>query len=914
MDRLKQLIDKKTLILHSKTLRGHLILWGLILVVIPSLLLVSIFAVHELRDTEREQKERLQSVITMQHNAINRWFEERSADMRDIPNWRVIKNGDLDGSRERISQYLQSQNEFYDIILMDTQGISVIDPLLGPETDFSDREYFKEAKKGHSSISKVIIGRGASQGKPIIVFASPIYDKNGQFSGVIAGAVEMKTIDAIMEDFRFGETGETFLADKEGMMLTESRFTPELILKGMVKESTKLVLKVDSYALHNAPNEKIGAGVYKDYRGVEVIGAYQWLDDRQWLIVGKIDKTEALRSFYRQIFFMILVFIAVLIASLPLTLGLSRKVNRPLEGLLQGSQAIDCGDYDHKIPNDILQKAPEELQRLCMTFNTMAEGLKNKDSEITASRDALIKARDVALEASTAKSEFLANMSHEIRTPMNAILGMAELLWETQLTAEQEKYVRVFRMAGETLLNLINDILDLSKIEAGHLEIEYAEFDLNEVVEKTCEVLALRAHEKDIELTYRLAPDVPLYLQGDAGRLRQVLNNLIGNAVKFTEKGEVSLEITAMNVENGKAELQFAIRDTGIGIPANKMEHIFDRFTQVDSSITRKYGGTGLGLAISLRLVDLMGGSITVDSQVGVGSTFCFSVRFGVQAEAPAILCLPVEELQGLQVLVIDDNETNRFILSEILTVWGAIVTECGNGLQGLAELERAGKTSNPFQLVLLDGCMPDMDGFSVAASIKSTPSLAGLTVMMLTSAARNGDIARCAKLGVASYLIKPIKRLELLNLILKAMGKVRASSLQSSDKIPVPQVKPLRMLVVDDSADNRLLIQAYLKKLPFTIHMAENGQEAVALFKENTYDIVFMDMQMPVMDGYTATRAIREWERQERQRPTPIIALTAYALKEDAAKSLDAGCSAHVAKPVKKDGLLRTITEYTKE
>lgn len=904
----------KHILLGLNTLRGQLTLWGLVLILLPSIAFLLTFVIYELHDMEREQAERLQAMLTMQHNAIDRWFDERTGDIRDIADWESAKSGDADRFQEKIARYLAGQHEFFNIILINAQGIAVADPVAGSGTNYADREYFKKVKQGDTVVSRVLSGRGAAKGAPIIAFAVPVYDNGGQFSGAVMGAVKLDTIDAIMRDFRFGDTGETFLVTKDGMMITESRFTPELIQAGIVDQSTRLALKVDSVGIRKAAVEEYGFATGKDYRGVEVMGAFQRMDDRQWIIIGKIDKKEAYAPFYRQIFYMLLIFTAELSAALLLTLALARRFNRPVQALMEGSRAIDGGNYGYSINGAVIQGAPEELRQLCSTFNSMAEGLKDKDEEIKTASEALVEARDTAVQASMAKSQFLANMSHEIRTPMNAILGMAELLWETKLSSEQEKYVGVFRAAGENLLNIINDILDLSKIEAGHLELDKTEFDLNELIEKTGEVLALRAHEKNLELTYHIERDVPLYLKGDVVRLRQVLTNLIGNAIKFTDEGEVSLEVSTVSVTAKKAQLQFAVRDTGIGIPPDKQEHIFRRFTQVDASTTRKYGGTGLGLAISQRLVDLMGGSITVDSEVGVGSIFRFTADFDVQDTPPVSVALSVEELQGLKALIIDDNDTNRFILTETLTAWGARVTACADGPAGLAELERVSQTGDPFQLVLLDGCMPGMDGFSVAASIKSNPGLAGVTVMMLTSAVCRGDIARCSDLGIASYLIKPVKRSELLTLILDTMGKARAVKKESTDKNRTATLKPLNILLVDDSPDNRLLIQAYLKKLPYTINTAENGQEAVVLFKSGQYDIVFMDMQMPVMDGYTATRIIREWEMLNRRSATPIIALTAYALKEDAAQSMAAGCDAHVAKPVKKGILFSIIAEHTKE
>ncbi|MDH5669069.1 MAG: PAS domain S-box protein, partial [Nitrospira sp.] len=520
---------------------------------------------------------------------------------------------------------------------------------------------------------------------------------------------------------------------------------------------------------------------------------------------------------------------------------------------------------------------------------------------------------ETAVSATKAKSQFLASMSHEIRTPMNAIIAMADLLQETPLSNEQQEYVGRFSRAATNLLDLVNDILDLSKIEAGHLELEAIAFDTHDLIDHIGELMAARAHTKHLDLVAFVHPDVPTWVIGDQTRLRQVLTNLVGNAIKFAEQGEIVLYVEPY--EDDPGAIRYSVSDSGIGIPADKMETIFESFTQVDASTTRRFGGTGLGLSISKQLVEMMGGRLTADSIEGIGSTFSFALRLPEAPGSPSHPPSPISDLRGRRILIVDDNETNRMVVREYLMRYEPVLVEAADGPEALAALDAAQQDARPFDLAILDYQMPGMNGLDLAQNIRARKDGASLPLVLHPSDLRGQALSRARELGINSYAYKPVSRKRLLESIATALGVTSAA--QGKPEPPPPlhatTLRPLRILVVDDVEDNRDVVKLFLKHTSYVVEEAANGLVAVEKVQAGTYDLVLMDVQMPVMDGLMATATIREWEQANHRSQTPIISLTANAFREDLEKTLAAGCTAHVTKPIKKQALLAAIAQYAK-
>jgi signal transduction histidine kinase/CheY-like chemotaxis protein len=814
--------------------------------------------------------------------------------------------------RRLLDDYHDIYPGFITLFVADRTG--VVTEILPRRTDnppISDRQYFVDAMRlKRRVVSEVILGRVSHV--PIVTIAVPLLAASGEATGVVGGSLDLSKFDRFVQDLH---------------TLAEARIT-------VVDQNNRVIYSSDKnpIALENIAQETVAgastaeAGVFRYRRrgpgrvGPEQLVAVSTITTTGWRVFVE-QPMVALRLQSTGYYAMTLALVLLALVGAVLgARGFAGAVTRPLEELVTIVRNISVhgGEGEARLvsapPAEIaallrdvngmqtrlgdsyqqLQQALAHRERLNAELQALTAELDQKVRDRT---EELAAATRIAEEANKAKSEFLANMSHEIRTPLNGIIGMTELALDTPLSGEQREYLSMVKSSADGLLGILNDILDFSKIEMRRLELESIPFSTRDHIAEVLKPLALRAEEKKLELICHVLSDVPHVAVGDPGRLRQVLVNLVGNAIKFTERGQILVQVQVESVGPDATVLHYFVSDSGIGIPKAKQETVFEPFRQADGSTTRRFGGTGLGLTISSTLVELMGGRIWLDSAPNEGSTFHFTVRLGITDARPDA---PAVELTNLRVLIVDDNDVNRRILHDLLLRWNMKPTAVDSGKAGIQALKDAAARHRPFALVLLDANMPDTDGFEVARLIRAEPQLASATIMMLSSSGQHNESARAREIGIANYLTKPVDQRDLLAAIGRALAGANAPR-AALPTVMLPTDLPARrlnLLLAEDNPVNQRLAASILERRGHKVAIVGNGREAVDATEQRTFDVVLMDVQMPEMGGFEATALIRERERESGCH-LPIIAITAHVMKGDRERCLAAGMDEYITKPL---------------
>jgi signal transduction histidine kinase/DNA-binding response OmpR family regulator len=806
------------------------------------------------------------------------------------------------GQLDSLEKFVQDEQAlltvFDDLYVFDAKGVLLVDWPVKPGRrmlDMASRDYIQGVlKTGEPVISAPILGRATQQ--PIVVVAAPIKDANGQLVGILGGVLNLYKPNLLgsIANRKNGETGYYYLVSQDRLRIAHP--DPALIFKTVPPNSGNIPFE-------NAMKGFEGTQEGYNTRGVKGLSTFKKLATTGWIVASVVPSAEAfapVESLYQK---MLGLSGLLLLVMAPLLWIFVARVVRPLAVLARAMHQTAARMRDGQVVAPIAQVGGHEIQTVTHAFNEFV------DARIHAEKD-LAMARDAAQAANASKSDFLANMSHEIRTPMNGILGMTELCLQTRLTTEQRSYLDMVSTSAHSLLAVINDILDFSKIEARKLSLDPHPFSLHSLIRQATRTLSLRAREKELELVCDLGRQVPDEVIGDPLRLQQVITNLLGNAIKFTAQGEILLCVKPMISPPSRdgVWLEFAVKDTGIGIAPEKQALIFDVFTQADSSTVRRFGGTGLGLAISRSLVRMMGGDISVNSQLGHGSTFSFYVQLQSLVDAPASAQTLAASWAGQTLLLVDDNASSRKVLSHQLQSLGLNTAAVDGAAQALhsPQLRQA-------RCALIDVSMPDIDGFALAAQLRQVFSAAQLPIIMLGALSEQISQEQLDPQGIQGFLVKPIDVNELVS-VLNSLSRTVHACTPIPPAAPEPAFKSQRILLVEDTPINQTLETILLQRMGYEVSIANNGIEAIEAFSAREFDLILMDIHMPEMGGVEATEIIRTLEKNQQLKPTPIIAVTANALKGDKERYLAAGMDGYVSKPIAVDALRQEIKGLLRE